>query len=231
MKGEGKQRILLKGMQFLKNPGKYKSVSAYAPIANPSNCQWGKKAFSGYLNDKSEWADYDATELVKKWEGGPLDILIDVVRLEDPQPSFRPLPCPINSKPPYSGYLPPPFYLQKPSLTLHRAHPTTSTTKANCCRRTSKRPHRRKATAASESGSRMATTIAISPWRASQTITSGMRRGICLGRSNGHGEGDYNTKPDTYDMKGRFGVACICRDLYHMLLNETMYVYLPQYRR
>lgn len=63
---------------FLKNPGKYKSVSAYAPIANPTNCQWGQKAFSGYLNDKSEWAEYDATELVKKWSGGPLDILIDV---------------------------------------------------------------------------------------------------------------------------------------------------------
>lgn len=65
---------------FLQNPGLYKSVSAYAPIANPSNCPWGQKAFEGYLNDKSEWAEYDATELVKKWKGGPLDILIDVVR-------------------------------------------------------------------------------------------------------------------------------------------------------
>lgn len=72
---------LLNKIQFLKNPGKYKSVSAYAPIANPSKCPWGEKAFSGYLDGKSEWADHDATELVKKWNGGPLDILIDVVRL------------------------------------------------------------------------------------------------------------------------------------------------------
>lgn len=68
-------------LQFLKNPGKYKSVSAYAPIANPTKCQWGQKAFSGYLNNESEWSDYDATELVKKWNGGPLDVLIDVVSL------------------------------------------------------------------------------------------------------------------------------------------------------
>ncbi len=66
---------------FLKNPGMYKSVSAFAPIANPTECPWGQKAFKGYLGeDKDSWADYDATELVKKWEGDPLDILIDVVR-------------------------------------------------------------------------------------------------------------------------------------------------------
>ena len=63
---------------FLKNPGKYKSVSAFAPIANPTACPWGEKAFSGYLESKSEWAEYDATELVKQWSGPSLDILIDV---------------------------------------------------------------------------------------------------------------------------------------------------------
>ncbi|KAG9956728.1 S-formylglutathione hydrolase, partial [Aureobasidium melanogenum] len=64
---------------FLKNPGKYKSVSAFAPIANPSNCDWGKKAFSGYFGEdqKEKWAEHDATELIKKWKG-PLDMLIDV---------------------------------------------------------------------------------------------------------------------------------------------------------
>ncbi|KAI9658524.1 MAG: hypothetical protein M1831_003962 [Alyxoria varia] len=68
----------LDGERFLKNPGKYKSVSAFAPIANPINCQWGQKAFSGYLgDDKSKWAEHDATELLKKWDG-PLEILIDV---------------------------------------------------------------------------------------------------------------------------------------------------------
>ena len=86
-------------MQFLKNPGKYKSVSAYAPIANPSNCPWGQKAFEGYLNDRSEWADYDATELVRKWKGGPLDILIDVVRTF-PSPNLPPsLPSPFILSP------------------------------------------------------------------------------------------------------------------------------------
>lgn len=59
----------------------YKSVSAFAPIANPINCPWGQKAFEGYFGkeDKEKWAEHDATELVKKWEGEPLDVLIDVV--------------------------------------------------------------------------------------------------------------------------------------------------------
>ena len=63
---------------FLKHPGKYKSVSAWAPIANPSQCPWGEKAFSGYLgDDREEWKKHDAMELVKKWKG-PLPCLIDV---------------------------------------------------------------------------------------------------------------------------------------------------------
>jgi len=68
---------------FLKNPGKYKSVSAFAPIANPLKAPWGEKAFKGYFGE-SDWeskgAEYDSTELLKKWNDGPLDILIDVVR-------------------------------------------------------------------------------------------------------------------------------------------------------
>ncbi|GAQ09466.1 S-formylglutathione hydrolase [Aspergillus lentulus] len=64
---------------FLRNPGKYKSVSAFAPIANPINCPWGQKAFAGYFGEdqKAKWAEHDATELVKKWKGR-LDVLIDV---------------------------------------------------------------------------------------------------------------------------------------------------------
>jgi len=61
----------------LKNPGKYKSVSAFAPIANPTDCPWGEKAFSGYLGDDREtWRAYDATELVKT-ASERLPILID----------------------------------------------------------------------------------------------------------------------------------------------------------
>ena len=73
----------LNNEQFLKSPGKYKSVSAFAPIANPTQCPWGDKAFKGYFKeeDKAKWAEHDATELVKKWSGDPLDILIDVVRI------------------------------------------------------------------------------------------------------------------------------------------------------
>jgi S-formylglutathione hydrolase len=50
----------------LRHPDLYKSVSAFAPIAAPSQCPWGVKAFSGYLGaDRAQWAKYDATELVK----------------------------------------------------------------------------------------------------------------------------------------------------------------------
>lgn len=41
---------------YLKNPGKYCSVSAFAPICNPVECPWGQKAFSGYLGEnKDSW--------------------------------------------------------------------------------------------------------------------------------------------------------------------------------
>ena len=64
---------------FLKNPGKYKSVSAFAPICNPTQCPWGEKAFKGYIGeDRDQWAKHDATELLKLWKGGEVDILIDV---------------------------------------------------------------------------------------------------------------------------------------------------------
>ncbi|MDR5853742.1 S-formylglutathione hydrolase [Caballeronia sp. LZ062] len=64
----------------LRNPDVYRSVSAFAPIAAPSQCPWGVKAFTGYLGDDREaWKQYDASELVKgdaasRFEGG---ILID----------------------------------------------------------------------------------------------------------------------------------------------------------
>ncbi len=50
----------------LRNPGQYRSVSAFAPIAAPSRSPWGKKAFGGYLGeDRSQWSAYDASELVQ----------------------------------------------------------------------------------------------------------------------------------------------------------------------
>lgn len=61
----------------LKNPGMYRSVSAFAPISNPSKCPWGEKAFSNYLgSDQAAWSAWDATELVVKAEE-KLPLLID----------------------------------------------------------------------------------------------------------------------------------------------------------
>jgi S-formylglutathione hydrolase len=62
----------------LKNPGKYRSLSAFAPIASPMRCPWGEKALTGYLGaDRAAWKAYDSTALVAErgWKGPP--ILID----------------------------------------------------------------------------------------------------------------------------------------------------------
>ena len=49
----------------LRNPDRYRSLSAFAPIAAPMRCPWGRKAFTGYLGgDESRWLDYDASVLV-----------------------------------------------------------------------------------------------------------------------------------------------------------------------
>ena len=49
----------------LKNPGRYRSVSAFAPIANPSACPWGEKAFARYLGtDRTRWLEWDACALI-----------------------------------------------------------------------------------------------------------------------------------------------------------------------
>ena len=64
----------------LKNPGKYRSVSAFAPISNPINCAWGKKAFTGYLGgDQDVWQEWDASALAKTYTGPKLDILVSQV--------------------------------------------------------------------------------------------------------------------------------------------------------
>ena len=49
----------------LKNPGRYRSVSAFSPIVAPSQVPWGEKAFSAYLgDDRGAWKAWDATALV-----------------------------------------------------------------------------------------------------------------------------------------------------------------------
>ena len=50
----------------LRDPGRFRSVSAFAPIAAPSDCPWGQKALGNYLGaDPAGWADYDACRLIE----------------------------------------------------------------------------------------------------------------------------------------------------------------------
>ncbi len=61
----------------LKNPGRYKSVSAFAPIVAPTQVPWGQRAFRGYLGpDQNSWQDYDACALIPGAEER-LPLLID----------------------------------------------------------------------------------------------------------------------------------------------------------
>ena len=61
----------------LRNPGMFKSVSAFSPIVAPTQVPWGQKAFSAYLgSDRETWKQYDATELVRTAKER-LPILVD----------------------------------------------------------------------------------------------------------------------------------------------------------
>ena len=61
----------------LRNPQRFVSVSAFAPIANPINCPWGQKAFTAYLGEEQNaWADYDASLLLVQYRGD-LPLLVD----------------------------------------------------------------------------------------------------------------------------------------------------------
>ncbi len=61
----------------LKNPGRFKSVSAFAPISSPLNCPWGEKALTGYIGtDRADWRAYDTTTLIE--DGARVaEILVD----------------------------------------------------------------------------------------------------------------------------------------------------------
>ena len=61
----------------LKNPGRFKSVSAFAPIVAPARVPWGEKALTGYLgSDRAAWRRYDATALIEDGARVP-DIFVD----------------------------------------------------------------------------------------------------------------------------------------------------------
>jgi S-formylglutathione hydrolase len=61
----------------LRNPGRFRSTSAFAPIVSPINCPWGQKAFGGYLGeDVAAWRQYDACALIKQGARLP-ELLVD----------------------------------------------------------------------------------------------------------------------------------------------------------
>ncbi|MDY6924944.1 MAG: S-formylglutathione hydrolase [Pseudomonadota bacterium] len=64
----------------LRHPHLFRSVSAFAPIASPTRCPWGEKAFTAYLGeDREAWAEHDAARLIEDGVGAGCfdDILID----------------------------------------------------------------------------------------------------------------------------------------------------------
>jgi S-formylglutathione hydrolase len=61
----------------LRNPARWHSVSAFAPISNPVAVPWGKKAFGNYLGaDATQWQDWDASVLMRR-RAYPHHILVD----------------------------------------------------------------------------------------------------------------------------------------------------------
>jgi S-formylglutathione hydrolase len=59
----------------LRHSGHFVSVSAFAPIASPTNCPWGEKALGGYLgSDRAAWRDYDSCALIE--DGARLPALL-----------------------------------------------------------------------------------------------------------------------------------------------------------
>jgi S-formylglutathione hydrolase len=61
----------------LRNPGRWRSVSAFAPIVAPSDVPWGEKAFSAYLgSDRAAWRRHDAIALIENGARVP-EIFVD----------------------------------------------------------------------------------------------------------------------------------------------------------
>jgi S-formylglutathione hydrolase len=59
----------------LRNPGRFRSVSAFAPIVAPLQCPWGAKALGGYLGaDRAAWRAYDACALIE--DGARVEALL-----------------------------------------------------------------------------------------------------------------------------------------------------------
>ncbi|HEX2792916.1 MAG TPA: alpha/beta hydrolase-fold protein, partial [Croceicoccus sp.] len=67
----------------LRNPGRFRSTSAFSPIVSPLNCPWGEKALGGYLgDDRAAWREYDACALIDDGARLP-DLLVDQGTADD----------------------------------------------------------------------------------------------------------------------------------------------------
>ncbi|WP_323922194.1 S-formylglutathione hydrolase [Aeromonas caviae] len=68
----------------LREPGRYRSVSAFSPISHPSRSPWGQKALGAYLgNNPLLWQEWDTCQLLRHHDSPPLPTLVDV-GLDDP---------------------------------------------------------------------------------------------------------------------------------------------------
>ena len=75
----------------LRHPGRYRSVSAFAPIAAPAQVPWGQKALTAYLgSDPKVWADWDAAALIAQARAERLPLLIDQGEADEFLPQLRP---------------------------------------------------------------------------------------------------------------------------------------------
>lgn len=67
----------------LKNPDRYRSVSAFAPVCSPMRCPWGEKALGTYLgDDRDSWRQYDSCELIRQ-ASHHLPMLVDQGKADD----------------------------------------------------------------------------------------------------------------------------------------------------
>ena len=78
----------------LRNPGRYRSVSAFSPIVAPTQVPWGHKAFEAYLgSDREAWKQYDTVELIRTVQER-LPLLVDQAWATSSwRVSFSPICC------------------------------------------------------------------------------------------------------------------------------------------
>jgi S-formylglutathione hydrolase len=114
----------------LKNPERYRSLSAFAPICAPMRCPWGEKAFTGYLGDDREtWKAFDATELAagSGWQtevlvdqGGADNFLADQLKPQHLQEAFAAAGIPLTLR--YQAGYDHSYYFMASFMGDHLAH-------------------------------------------------------------------------------------------------------------